>query len=155
MPARATASALRVTTTSGAEDTGDAGAVPSAAHEAATLRAPPEQPSRLARQPTSTLLDWAVALISLKLEQLERTMTSDLDSQARGDTHTAADHEREARTIGALIDNLDKITEMEAGPRTKGAAQPAVDLAGEAERHRREFAERLGKIVDALAGDKT
>lgn len=96
------------------------------------------------------LLDRLVAAISMKLEQLERRMTNDL---AAGEDSTATDHEREARAIGALIDNLDKITEIETGIGTStgksGAALPATDLADEAERCRRELAERLQRIVEA------
>jgi len=96
------------------------------------------------------LLDRLVAAISMKLEQLERRMTNDL---AAGEDSTATDHEREARAIGALIDNLDKITEIETGIGTptgkSGATLPATDLADEAERCRRELAERLQRIVEA------
>jgi hypothetical protein len=96
------------------------------------------------------LLERLVAAISMKLEQLERRMTNDL---AAGEDSTATDHEREARAIGALIDNLDKITEIETGlgkPAGKsGSTVPATDLADEAERCRRELAERLHRIVEA------
>ncbi len=96
------------------------------------------------------LLERLVAAISMKLEQLERRMTNDL---AAGEDSTATDHEREARAIGALIDNLDKISEIETGlgkPAGKsGSTVPATDLADEAERCRRELAERLHRIVEA------
>ena len=100
------------------------------------------------------LLERLVAAISMKLEQLERRMTNDL---AAGEDSTATDHEREARAIGALIDNLDKITEIETGlgksAGKSGSAIPATDLADEAERCRRELAERLHRIVEAAAGE--
>jgi hypothetical protein len=96
------------------------------------------------------LLERLVAAISMKLEQLERRMTNDL---AAGEDSTATDHEREARAIGALIDNLDKITEIETGfgksAGKPGSTVPATDLADEAERCRRELAERLHRIVEA------
>jgi hypothetical protein len=111
-------------------------------------------PSRLA---TSTahrrLLDRLVAAISMKLEQLERRMTTDL---AAGEASSATDHERETRAIGALIDNLEKITEMETGLANTGgkrgaaaASAATTDLADEADRCRRELAERLHRIVEA------
>ena len=112
------------------------------------------------RLPTSIaarrrLLDRLVAAISMKLEQLERRMSKDL---AQGDDTPATDHERETRAIGALIDNLEKITEMETGLRSatakRGAksAASATDLADEAERCRRELADRLSRLVEAAEG---
>jgi hypothetical protein len=96
------------------------------------------------------LLDRLVAAIALKLEQLERRMSKDL---AGVEDATATDHERETRAIGALIDNLEKITEMEAGIGSKAAkrtsAAPAADLAGEADRWHRELADRLSRIMGA------
>lgn len=128
--------------------------------------APPPEPDRIAAEITGTpliaprllatpaarrrLLDRLVAAIDMKLEQLERRMTNDL---AAGEDATATDHEREARAIGALIDNLEKITEIETGLGTasgkSGSAIPATDLADEADRCRRELAERLHRIVEA------
>lgn len=96
------------------------------------------------------LLDRLVAAIDMKLEQLERRMTNDL---AVGEDATATDHEREARAIGALIDNLEKITEIETGlgnaSGKSGSATPTTDLADEADRCRRELAERLHRLVEA------
>lgn len=97
------------------------------------------------------LLERLAAAISMKLEQLERRMTKDLERPAGSDDASATDHEREARAIGALIDNLVKVTEFETGLTRTGdtpASAQAADLAGEADRYRRELAERLRKIVD-------
>jgi hypothetical protein len=125
--------------------------------------APPTAPAAPSRKPRRTppatgrrrLLERMVAAISLKLEQLERRMTDDLAALAAGDA-TATDHERETRAIGALIDNLGKITEIEADLErpagTKHGPAPASDLADEAERCRRELAERLSRLVAAAAG---
>ena len=104
------------------------------------------------------LLDRLVAAISLKLEQLERRMAQDLDKDPaapdHGDAATATDHERETRAIGALIENLGKVTEMESAhtrSATGGKAATTADVAGEADRYRRELAERLAKIVGTAA----
>ena len=80
-------------------------------------------------------------------------MAKDLADLASSEAATATDHERETRAIGALIDNLGKVTEMETGldrsaARGKSSAA-AADIAGEADRYRRELAERLAKIVGA------
>ena len=112
---------------------------------------PPIAP-RLLATPASRrrLLERLVAAIDMKLEQLERRMTNDL---AAGEDATATDHEREARAIGALIDNLEKITEIETGlgnaTGKSGSAATVTDLADEADRCRRELAERLHRIVEA------
>lgn len=96
------------------------------------------------------LLERLVAAISMKLEQLERRMSVDL---AKQDDASATDHERETRAIGALIDNLDKLRELEAGlAETAGKSGPAAtDLADEADRCRRELAGRLSRLVEAAA----
>jgi hypothetical protein len=130
--------------------------------EAALPEGPSTRPAATKRRLPSTpaarrrLLDRLVAAISLKLEQLERQMTQSLDSTDAAST-TATDHERETRAIGALIDNLEKITEMETGLRPSdakhGKAAIATDLADEAERCRRELADRLSRLVEAAAKD--
>jgi len=118
----------------------------------------PSQPRLAKRKPAANtpdarrrLIDRLVAAISLKLEQLERRMHNDLDQT--DDDQSATDHERETRAIGQLIDNLGKLTEMQTGhpPKSGAAARAAPDLAGEADRYRRELAERLRRIVGAHA----
>ncbi|MBS0241590.1 MAG: hypothetical protein JSS20_05385 [Proteobacteria bacterium] len=103
------------------------------------------------------LLDRLVAAISLKLEQLERRMTDDLAAIEAGDA-TSTDHERETRAIGALIDNLGKITEIYAdldrpAGTKRGDDTIATTVADEADRCRRELAERLARLVDAAPKD--
>lgn len=107
-----------------------------------------KKPATLAdRRP---ILDRLVAAISLKLEQLERRMAQDLDAATEG--ASATDHERETRAIGALIDNLGKVTEIasdiDRATGSKSAASAAA-LADEADRVRRELADRLSRIVRA------
>lgn len=101
------------------------------------------------------LLDRLVAAIAMKLTQLERSMTKDLAAPDKGDA-SSTDHEKETRAIGAIIDNLEKITEMETGigRNINGKRDAAAtDLGHEAERCRRELAERLQRIVEAAARD--
>jgi hypothetical protein len=129
-----------------------------AAGEAALI--PPVRPRKAASGTADgrkRLLNRLVAAISLKLEQLERRMNDDLEAPGDSSAHTSTDHERETRAIGALLDNLGKITEMESGyPRRPGKAPvadaAAIDLGHEADRYRRELAERLQKIVEAAEG---
>ena len=122
--------------------------------------AQPKRPAPSGAAHRRRLLDRLVAAISLKLSQLERRMShdlaKDLDPLEPGDPATSTDHERETRAIGALIDNLGKVTEMETGLARSAAAggkSGASNLADEAERCRRELAERLSRLVDAAAKD--
>lgn len=92
--------------------------------------------------------------IDTKLQQMERRMAHDMATEERSSGTTAADHERDTRAIGALIANLSRVTEIEADlERIPGtAAVPAAQqgdrqLADEAERFRREVAERLARLV--------
>jgi hypothetical protein len=119
---------------------------------ASPAAAPPAIPRRLLATPAARrrLLERLVAAISMKLEQLERRMSIDL---ASAEDTTATDHERETRAIGALIDNLEKIRELEAGlaQNVGKSGPPTTDLADEADRCRRELAERLSRLVGAAA----
>ena len=92
--------------------------------------------------------------IDTKLQQMERRMAHDMANEEGSSDTTAADHERDSRAIGALIANLSRVTEIEADlERIPGtAALPATQqadrqLADEAERFRREVAERLARLV--------
>jgi hypothetical protein len=92
--------------------------------------------------------------IDTKLQQMERRMAHDMATEEGSTDTTAADHERDTRAIGALIANLSRVTEIEADlERIPGtAAAPAAQqgdrqLADEAERFRREVAERLARLV--------
>lgn len=91
--------------------------------------------------------------IDTKLQQMERRMAHDMATDERTSDTTAADHERDTRAIGALIANLSRVTEIEADlERMPGTAAPADQqadrqLADEAERFRRDVAERLARLV--------
>ncbi len=81
-------------------------------------------------------------------------MAHDMATEQGSADTTAADHERDTRAIGALIANLSRVTEIEADlERIPGTAAAPIDqqaehqLADEAERFRREVAERLERLV--------
>lgn len=138
------------------------------ARKIAAARAEPEPPALPVRAPASPhgtepltsisnhrLLERLVTAIAMKLEQLERRMTKDLAAPEAADAK-ATDHEREARAIGALIDNIGKITELETGHANSASSKhgaTATDLADEAERCRRELAERLSRLVETATRD--
>jgi hypothetical protein len=92
--------------------------------------------------------------IDTKLQQMERRMAHDMATDERSSDATAADHERDTRAIGALIANHSRVTEIEADlERLPGTAKPADrQLADEAERFRREVAERLARLVRPAGG---
>ena len=87
--------------------------------------------------------------ISLKLEHMEKRMAS-------GEARSAQDEERESRALATLINNFEKVTEAVAELDTQREAPRAAGTAGaDAERMRREIAERLerlGGIGPALSG---
>jgi len=76
--------------------------------------------------------------ISLKLEHMEERMAS-------GDSRSAQDEERESRALATLISNFEKVTEAVAGlDKERDAARAGI--GADAERMRREIAERLERL---------
>lgn len=89
----------------------------------------------------------SVELIDLKLEQLEERMSR---KPAAGEADiSATDHEREARAIGVLVENQDKVNNVKVAIDRLGGSSDNADLARETERYRRELSSRLQKLVDA------
>lgn len=133
--------------------------------KAAADRTPPNRdakpaPERQRRSSAATSLRARRALvrrlykaIDTKLKQMERRMAHDMAAKEGARDTTAADHERDTRAIGALIGNLSRVTEIEADlERLPGSSSPAEQqgdrqLAEEAERFRRDVAERLARLV--------
>ncbi|HRO51484.1 MAG TPA: hypothetical protein PLW75_15205 [Hyphomicrobium sp.] len=78
--------------------------------------------------------------ISLKLEHMEMRMAS-------GKARSAQDEERESRALATLISNFEKVTEAVADlDRDKDAARRTGRVGADAERMRREIAERLERL---------
>ncbi len=99
-------------------------------------RTPPAAlPSRGARRALTARLYRA---ISLKLEHMEKRMAS-------GKARSAQDEERESRALATLINNFEKVTEAVAELDTEGNAC-AAGAGADAERMRREIAERLERL---------
>lgn len=76
--------------------------------------------------------------ISLKLEHMEKRMAS-------GEARSAQDEERESRALANLISNFEKVTEAVAGLDKERDAR-AAGAGADAERMRREIAERLERL---------
>ena len=92
------------------------------------------------RGPQRALIGRLYRAISLKLEHMEERMAS-------GDSRSAQDEERESRALATLISNFEKVTEAVAGLDTDRDAARAPGTAGaDAERMRREIAERLERL---------
>jgi hypothetical protein len=78
--------------------------------------------------------------ITVKLEHMEKRMAS-------GEDRSAQDEERESRALATLINNFEKVTEAVAGLEEDRGASRARSAAGaDAERMRREIAERLERL---------
>ena len=84
--------------------------------------------------------------ISLKLEHMEQRMAS-------GESRSAQDEERESRALGAMIRNFEKVAEVVAELEPSEGARPkdATTVSADAERMRREIAERLGRLATGRA----
>ncbi len=80
---------------------------------------------------------------------MERRMKTDM--KKRRSTLSAVDHERDTRAIGGLINQLAKISEYETDhEHPTGAGDDFAAIAADAERYRRELAERLARLVPPL-----
>jgi hypothetical protein len=78
--------------------------------------------------------------ISLKLEHMEKRMAS-------GEARSAQDEERESRALATLINNFEKVTEAVAElDKERDAPRSARGANADAERMRREIAERLERL---------
>ncbi len=96
--------------------------------------------------------------IDTKLQLLERRFEHELASaDTRDHRISSADFERDTRNIGLLIKNLEQVTDYDhahsQGKRITGAAAKSASIAAsalvdEADRLRRELAERLQRLVD-------
>jgi hypothetical protein len=92
--------------------------------------------------------------IDTKLKLMERRMQKQLANlDKEGGDLPSADHERDARAFGAMISNIEQVKEMQADLDRVAGGQPATsadaELFAEADRFRREIAERLARFIPA------
>jgi hypothetical protein len=80
-----------------------------------------------------------LGIIDLQLDQMESRMTS-------GQPMTTQDEERQARAFGAIAGNLEKVTEAAADIFREPGRDGAGNGKPDAERMRREIAERLERL---------
>ena len=95
--------------------------------------------------------------IDTKLKLMERRMHSEINAIEQGapddpSGQTAADHERETRAFGALVKTINSVRQMQAeledlATGTPSASAADARLAADADRYRRDIAERLAKFV--------
>jgi hypothetical protein len=95
--------------------------------------------------------------IEAKLTLLELRMQKELAKARKGREEPPVNLERDARAIGTLVKNYDKITEMASDLKRRISKRPVspdvTALFAEADRFRRELAERLAKFIPAASGD--
>ena len=125
------------------------------------------------KDPRQPLIARLYRAIDTKLKLMERRMNSEIhaidagggnaapseDAAASPAPRTSADHERETRAFGALVKTINSVRQMQAELDTlanahtasaaSGTAPSAADarLAADAERYRRDIAERLAKFI--------
>lgn len=101
------------------------------------------------------LVQRLTAAIETKLALLERRLACEVAGNDKATS--AADAERDGRSISLIIKNLEQVREYglapEPGPHLRGAAAKSValaatQLADEADRIRRELGERLSRLVE-------
>jgi hypothetical protein len=120
--------------------------------------APARKTSPRARKPRSAvgrreLVQRLYAAMDTKLTLMERRMQAQMKNLSKGEDLTSADHERDARAFGAMIKNIAQVKEMQADLDRVAGGQPATaadsELFAEADRFRREIAERLARFIQA------
>jgi hypothetical protein len=101
---------------------------------------PEKKPALPTRGAQRQLIGRLYRAISLKLEHMEKRMAS-------GQSRSAQDEERESRALATLISNFEKVTEAVAElDHERDAARSAGSAGADAERMRREIAERLERL---------
>ncbi len=92
-------------------------------------------------------------ILELEFELMEKRMQTQLEDPDKANLVPAGERERDARTVATLVRSLDKVTEIAADlDRTSGGkpgSASADELFAEADRFRRELAERLSKFIPA------
>jgi hypothetical protein len=90
-------------------------------------------------------------ILESKLELMEQRMQTQLEDPEKANLVPAGERERDARAVATLVRSLDKVTEIAADlDNTSGGKPNSVDadeLFAEADRFRRELAERLSKFI--------
>ncbi len=90
-------------------------------------------------------------ILESNLELMEKRMQTQLEDPEKAKSVPAAEREREARAVATFVRSLDKVTEIAADlDRTtdgRGKSTDADELFAEADRFRRELAERLSKFI--------
>lgn len=102
---------------------------------------PPVTPTdiRAAKLPPASLTKRLLAAIEQKLKRIEERLQMDAET-------TAADSEREAREIGQLIRNYEKLQKLEADAANSSKGRSAKESGGDAEQWRIELAKRIERV---------
>lgn len=92
--------------------------------------------------------------IDTKLKLMELRMEKQMTNLDKENADaSSADHERDARAFGTMIRNIEQVKEMQADLDRVAGGQPATaddaELFAEADRFRREIAERLARFIPA------
>jgi hypothetical protein len=114
-----------------------------------TTPAPPPKPPRH-KAPTKAgthrrMVERLYSIIDAKLAQMETRMPGQDDQKS-------ADHEREAKTIGTLISNIEKVQELDGDAGKSNKSVGANHFTSDEERVCRDLAERLIKRANRSEG---
>jgi hypothetical protein len=121
-------------------------------------RPPPRSPAKGALSAATIsirqrLVTRLFRIIETELELMEQCVRKQVEDPEANSRQPAADRERDARAVATLVRSLDKVTEIAADLDRASGGKPksadADDLFAEADRFRRELAERLSKFIPA------
>jgi hypothetical protein len=98
-----------------------------------------------------SLLRRLYSLMDSHVTVMEHRMQNRLDRLAKGEEVPPLEYERDTRQIGVLVKSIDQLTEIESdfarSADGKSYVPTADELFAEADRFRRELAERLAKFI--------
>jgi hypothetical protein len=90
-------------------------------------------------------------ILESEFELMEKRMQTQLEDPEKASLVPASERERDARAVATLVRSLDKVTEIAADLDQASGGKPgsanADELFAEADRFRRELAERLSKFI--------
>jgi transcriptional regulator with XRE-family HTH domain len=128
--------------------------VKGAAGAAAAAPAKPRRaPSAMSIAGRRQLIRRLYQAMDTKLKLMERRMEKQIAQLDQNEDLPSADHERDTRAFGIIIRNIAHVKEMQAdldrvaGGRSATASAGDAELFAEAERFRKEIAERLARFI--------
>ena len=94
------------------------------------------------------------AALLARLRKLARRRIAALEKTANDDAAGPAEHERQVKTLAALVSLVKRIEELEAPGKTDTAAAPAAMTPEEADERRQKLAQMLVTMLEQAGGQR-